>query len=59
MTEGFALVAHPAEYRNSGIMTFLVGPDGVVYESDLGPQTEAIAGAMQSFDPGEGWWPIE
>jgi hypothetical protein len=55
MTGGFAFVAYPAEYRSSGIMTFIVGRDGVVYEKDLGKNTEAIVKAMKKFDPDSGW----
>jgi Protein of unknown function (DUF2950) len=55
MTGGFAVVAYPAEYRNSGIMTFLVGPDGIVYQKDLGVDTTALAKALTDYDPGEGW----
>ena len=55
MTQGFAFVAYPAEYRSSGVMTFLVGADGIVYEKDLGKKTENIAKAMQEYDPGAGW----
>lgn len=59
MTEGFALIAHPVEYGNSGIMTFMVGQDGVVYEADLGPETATLAGAIDAYNPGEGWQVIE
>lgn len=55
MTGGFAVVAYPAEYRNSGIMTFLVGPDGIVYQKDLGADTSALAKALTDYNPGEGW----
>jgi hypothetical protein len=55
MTGGFAAVAWPVEYGNSGIMTFLVRDDGVVYERDLGEETERLASQMTTFDPGEGW----
>jgi hypothetical protein len=51
MIGGFALVAYPAEYGNSGIMTFIVNHEGVVYEKDLGKDTEKIATAMKKFDP--------
>jgi hypothetical protein len=51
MIGGFALVAYPAEYGNSGIMTFIVNHDGVVYEKDLGKDTEKITTAMKKFDP--------
>ena len=57
MTGGFAVVAYPAEYRNSGIMTFLVGKDGVVYQKDLGENTTDVANAMQEYNPGDGWNP--
>jgi hypothetical protein len=52
---GFGVVAYPAKYGSSGIMTFMVNQDGTVYESDLGPSTAARAGAMTRFDPGKGW----
>jgi len=55
MTGGFAFLAYPMEYRNSGIMTFIVGPDGVVYQKDLGENTAAAAAAMTEFNPGDGW----
>src|ERR1700678_697437 len=54
MTGGFAFVAYPAEYRSSGVMTFIVGSNGVVYEKDLGKNTEAIVKAMKKFDPDSG-----
>lgn len=52
---GFAAVAFPAEYGNSGVMTFIVNHDGVVFSKDLGAETTKLAMAMDSFDPGEGW----
>ena len=55
MIGGFALVAYPDEYGNSGVMTFIVNQDGVVYEKDLGKETEKIARAMKKFDPDETW----
>jgi len=55
MTEGFAFVAYPAEYRSSGVMTFIVNQDGVVYEKDLGPKTEVVAKAMKAYDANSGW----
>ena len=57
MTGGFALLAYPAEYRNSGIMSFIVGKDGVVYQKDLGEKTTELAPALQVYDPGDGWKP--
>ena len=55
MTEGFAFVAYPAEYQSSGVMTFLVGADGVVHQNNLGKKTESIAKAMKEYNPGSGW----
>jgi hypothetical protein len=52
---GFAVVAYPARYANSGIMTFIVNQDGKVYQADLGRDTQAKASGMQRFDPGKGW----
>ena len=59
MTEGFAFLAYPAEYRSSGVMTFIVGPDGVVYEKNLGPRTEALAKALKEFNPNSSWHKVE
>jgi hypothetical protein len=55
MIGGFALVAYPAEYGVSGIMTFVVNYEGVVYSKDLGPKTEKIAAGMTRFDPDSTW----
>jgi Protein of unknown function (DUF2950) len=55
MTGGFAFVAYPAEYRSSGVMTFIVGPDGVVYRKDLGKNTAEIAKAMKEYNPNATW----
>jgi hypothetical protein len=55
MTQGFAFIAYPAEYRSSGVMTFIVGADGVVYQKDLGKKTDVIAKAMKEFDPSATW----
>jgi hypothetical protein len=57
MTGGFALVAYPASYRDSGVMTFIVNQDGQVYQKDLGPNTDQIAGAMVAYDPDATWQP--
>ena len=54
---GFVVLAYPAEYRNSGLMTFIVGKDGVVYQKDLGEKTADIALAMSGFTPANGWSP--
>jgi hypothetical protein len=58
MIGGFALVAYPAQYGNSGIMTFIVNYNGTVYQKDLGDDTETIAKAMTSFDPDSSWTPV-
>jgi Protein of unknown function (DUF2950) len=55
MIGGFALVAYPAQYGSSGIMTFIVNHDGVVYEKDLGPNTAATAQSMTKFNPDKTW----
>jgi hypothetical protein len=59
MVGGFALVAYPAGYGSSGIMTFMVSHDGVVYEKDLGQKTEAVAQAVKAFDPDKTWRKVE
>lgn len=55
MIAGFALVAFPAQYGASGVMTFIVNHDGVVYQKDLGPRTRATAVAMRAFNPDDTW----
>ncbi|MDI3470934.1 MAG: protein of unknown function DUF882 [Pseudolabrys sp.] len=55
MIGGFALVAYPAEYRNSGVMTFIVSYDGQVYQKDLGQHTARIAERMTSYNPDKSW----
>jgi hypothetical protein len=59
MVGGFALVAYPAEYGNSGVMTFIINQDGLLLQKDLGKPTVETATAMTVFDPGPGWNPIE
>jgi hypothetical protein len=59
MTLGFAVLAYPADYGSSGVMTFVMGADGVVYQASLGEKTTEIAQQMNAFDPGEGWTPVE
>jgi hypothetical protein len=59
MTGGFAFVAYPAEYRSSGVMTFIVGEDGVVYQKDLGKKTDALAKAMKEYNPNSSWQKAE
>ena len=55
MIGGFAMVAYPAQYGSSGITTFIVNHDGVVYQKDLGPNTTALAQSMTKFNPDETW----
>jgi len=59
MTAGFAFVAYPAEYRSSGVMTFIVGADGVVYQKDLGKKTEARAKSWKEYNPDSSWHKVE
>ena len=55
MTGGFAFVAYPAEYRNSGVMTFMINQDGVLLQKDLGDATAQTAAAMTEFNPDSSW----
>jgi hypothetical protein len=55
MIAGFAFVAYPAEYRSSGVMTFIVNEDGVVYQKDLGKRTEVLAKALKVDNPNSTW----
>ncbi|TMB53606.1 MAG: DUF2950 domain-containing protein, partial [Deltaproteobacteria bacterium] len=57
MTGGFALVAWPADHGSSGIMTFMVGPQGVVFQKDLGEGTADAAKAITAYDPDASWQP--
>lgn len=59
MSAGFALIAWPARYGQTGIMSFMVSHDGVVYQKNLGPDGAVLARAMQRFDPGPGWEPVQ
>jgi hypothetical protein len=59
MLGGFALIASPVEYDESGVMTFLVNYEGVVYQKDLGPDTESLAKAITQFDPDDSWTRVE
>lgn len=59
MTGGFAFVAYPADYRSSGVMTFIVNRDGIVYQKDLGPQTASVASGMSKYDPDSTWQKTE
>ncbi len=57
--EGFTVIAYPAEYRSSGVMSFMVSEDGVVYEKDLGKKTEEIAKSMNESKLGSKWRMVE
>jgi len=59
MTGGFAILAFPAEYLNSGVMSFLISQDGVVFQRDLGERTSDVAEAITVFNPVDGWTPVE
>jgi hypothetical protein len=58
MIGGFALVAAPAEYGVTGVQTFIVSHDGVVYEKDFGPQTLDEFSKMELFNPDDSWTPV-
>jgi hypothetical protein len=55
MIGGFAVIAYPAQYAQTGVMTFIVNYDGVVYQKDLGPSTAEVARKITRYDPGDGW----
>jgi hypothetical protein len=59
MVGGFAFVAYPAEYGNSGIMTFIINQDGALLQKDLGKTTSETATAMSEFGPDNSWNPVE
>ena len=59
MRSGFALIAWPEEYGESGVMSFIVSHAGIVYEQNLGPDGAETANAMTAFDPGDNWIPAE
>ena len=59
MTGGFALIAYPVRYRDSGVMTFVVNRDGQIYQKDLGSRTDQIASEMKEYNPDSTWQPVE
>jgi len=59
MIGGFALVAYPAEYGNSGVMTFVVSHEGTIFQNDLGPKTAQLAEQIKAFDPDSSWTRVE
>jgi hypothetical protein len=58
LRNGYAIVAYPAEYRTSGVMTFIVSQAGTVYEKDLGDKTQEVATQMKDFNPDKSWRPV-
>jgi hypothetical protein len=58
LTEGFALIAWPADYGSSGVMTFIVNQDGVVFQKDLGEETSTVVESIETFDPDSSWTAI-
>ena len=59
MTRGFAFLAYPADYRASGVMTFMIDKAGVVVEKDLGPDTEKVAPTITTFNPDSSWFELQ
>jgi hypothetical protein len=55
MTGGFAIIAFPAEYRSSGVKTFVISQHGAIYEKDLGPRTTQLASSIKAYDPDSTW----
>ena len=55
LLSGFGLIAYPAEYGNSGVMTFMINHEGQLFQKDLGDKTHDVARSINTFDPGEGW----
>lgn len=58
MVAGHALLAYPSAYGETGVMSFMVGENGIVYEADLGEATLETGNAIESYDPGDGWTPV-
>ncbi len=59
MRGGFALIAWPVTYDDSGVMSFMVSHSGTVYQADLGSETSTAVAKIEAFDPGEGWTPVD
>ena len=59
MVAGFALLAYPVSYGSSGVMTFLVGPAGTVYQKDLGERTAELSQRLKEYSPDDSWTPVE
>ena len=59
LVRGYAFLAYPAQYGNSGVMTFIVNKDGIVYQSDLGDKTKELASAIEAYNPDSKWEKVE
>jgi hypothetical protein len=59
LTDGFAILATPSTYGKSGVMSFMLNRDGVVYQKDLGDETLTVSNNITAYDPGDGWTPVE
>jgi len=59
LTKGFAMIAWPAKYGNSGVMSFLINRQGIVFQKDLGPTTDEVARKITQYDPDESWTPTD
>jgi hypothetical protein len=59
LTKGFAFLAYPAEYRASGVMTFMINQDGVIVQKDLGPDTAKLASAITEYNPDKTWEEVD
>jgi hypothetical protein len=59
MTDGFAFLVYPAEYAASGVMSFIVDQDGIVYQKDLGPNTDDLAKTLREYNPDKTWERVE
>jgi hypothetical protein len=59
LTGGFAVLAYPASYRSSGVMTFMVNADGDVLQKDLGPKTAKLASSLDTYNPDQTWQPVQ
>jgi hypothetical protein len=59
MTGGFAVLPYPAQYRQSGVMTFLINQNGPLLQKDLGTNTDQVAAAMTKFNPDKSWTVVE
>jgi hypothetical protein len=59
MAGGFAILATPVKYQDSGIMTFILSRDGIVYQKDLGTKTNDVAASIKEYNPSEDWTSVE